>query len=93
LSSTADVHSRLDIYKAGQDDENDLLLNPARVLVTKWENMLDTEIGKAFTTWVQLYDPTNKEGGQYVVENYTGTQQTTDPKVPLYTRAPTDWRP
>lgn len=93
LSSTSEVQSKLTIYKAGSDDEKDLLLNPAHVLVAKEENLLNAEIGKAFTEWVGLYDLKNQDGGQYVVEKFTGTAQTKDPKEALYTRAPENWKP
>lgn len=56
MSSTEEVKPRLTVYEAGTDDEKDLLLNPAHVLVAKEKNLLDAEIGKAFTEWVGLYD-------------------------------------
>ncbi|KAF9443917.1 hypothetical protein P691DRAFT_796946 [Macrolepiota fuliginosa MF-IS2] len=90
LSSTPDVQSKLTIYKAGTDNETDLLLNPAHVLIAKTENLLDSELGKAFADWVGLYDSQNSDGGQYVVEKFTGNAQT---KEPLYTRAPENWKP
>jgi len=68
-------------------------LNPAHVLVAKEENLLNAELGEAFADWVGLYDPQNQDGGQYVVEQFTGKAQTKDPKEPLYTRAPENWKP
>ncbi|KAJ3575008.1 hypothetical protein NP233_g1378 [Leucocoprinus birnbaumii] len=91
LSSTADVQNALTIFKAGSDNETDILLNPARVLVAKPENTLDANITNAFAQWVVLYDAQNKQGGQYVAETYTGTAQTKQPFQPLYTRAPANW--
>lgn len=91
LSSTADVQSRLTIYKAGTDNETDILLNPARVLIAKTENTVDAALTSAFAEWVVLYDADNKDGGQYVAETYTGTAQTKQPFEPLYTRAPANW--
>lgn len=63
------------------------------MLVAKTENLLNAELGEAFTTWVGLYDPKNKEGGQYVAETYTGDAQIQKPAQPLYTRAPAGWKP
>lgn len=97
LSSSAEVQSRLEIYKQGQDtpgdEEEDILLNPAHVLVAQEENILNKSIGKAFVVWVQLYDAENREGGQWVVEHFTGFAQTGETKEPLYTRAPSNWSP
>lgn len=81
------------IYKAGTDNETDILLNPARVLIAKEENLLDAELGKAFGDWVGLYDSQNKDGRQNVVETFTGNAQTAETKEPLYTRAPENWKP
>ncbi|KAF9448069.1 hypothetical protein P691DRAFT_818191 [Macrolepiota fuliginosa MF-IS2] len=93
LSSTDDVRSRLEIYKEGKDDEKDLLLNPAHVLIAKEENLLNVDLGKGFAEWVQMYDQKNKDGGQYVVEQFVGFAQATEPRIPLYTRAPPNWNP
>ncbi|XP_006456300.1 hypothetical protein AGABI2DRAFT_211210 [Agaricus bisporus var. bisporus H97] len=93
LSSSPDVRSRLTIFKAGTDNETDILLNPARVLIAKEDNLVDKEIGQAFGKWVVLYDEQNKTGGQNVIETFTGTGQTGETKEPLYTRAPVNWSP
>ncbi|KXN81961.1 hypothetical protein AN958_03369 [Leucoagaricus sp. SymC.cos] len=92
LSSTTDVRSKLTIFKAGTDNETDILLNPAHVLIAKEGNLLNADIGKAFADWVNLYDPQNKDGGQYVAETFTGNAQSQNPQ-PLYTRAPGNWTP
>jgi ABC-type tungstate transport system permease subunit len=84
LSSTNETTSQLTIFKKGSDNATDLLLNPAHVLIAKEANLLDAEIGKAFAEWVVLYDPKNKDGGQYVAATYTGNGTQI-----LYTRAPT----
>lgn len=68
-------------------------MNPARVLIANEDKLLDKEIGKAFGEWVVLYDEQNKDGGQNVVESFTGTAQTGATKEPLYTRAPVNWSP
>jgi hypothetical protein len=78
----------LTIFKAGTDNETDILLNPARVLIAKEDKLLDKELGAAFGEWVALYDAQSKNGGQNVVETFTGSTQTGATKEPLYTRAP-----
>ena len=75
LSSPDSVTSALTIFKAGSDDANDLLLNPAHVLLGK--NTTDPTIPTAFLSWV-----VDSAGGQQVIANFTKNGQV------LYSKAP-----
>jgi ABC-type tungstate transport system permease subunit len=75
LSSPDSVTSALTIFKAGSDDANDLLLNPAHVLLGK--NTTDPTIAGAFLSWV-----VDSAGGQQVIANFEKNGQV------LYSKAP-----
>lgn len=65
------------IYKKGSDSEDDLLLNPAHVLLGSHTPSSNAEIAKEFMTWVA-----SKTGGQQVVADFRKNNQV------LYSQAP-----
>ena len=77
LSSPSSVTSKLKIFKAGTDNANDPLLNPAHVLLGSKANVNDKDIAAAFITWV-VGDP----GGQLVVSQFKKHGEV------LYSKAP-----
>ncbi|KXN81960.1 hypothetical protein AN958_03368 [Leucoagaricus sp. SymC.cos] len=86
LSSTAEVRSRLKVYKAGSDDQSDILLMPGHVLIGKEENLLDADVSRAFGKRIGMHDSVNQQSGQSMVEAFTGEAQTQEHKESLYTR-------
>jgi ABC-type tungstate transport system permease subunit len=79
LCSPKSTSSRLQVFKRGTDDANDLLLNPAHVLRGKRVSVANEMICKEFMSWV--VSPT---GGQRVVENFSKHGHL------LYSKAPSD---
>ncbi|KAI9571747.1 hypothetical protein HD554DRAFT_2213768 [Boletus coccyginus] len=66
LSSPNEVTSALTIFAEGGDtDPNDLLLNPAHVLLGAGANSTNEEIWNKFMEWVVAPD-----GGQLVIQNF-----------------------
>ncbi|KAG6819113.1 hypothetical protein H0H93_015358 [Arthromyces matolae] len=63
LSSPASVTDKLQIFKAGSDDADDPLLNPAHVL--RGSQAAIPEIAKQFVQWVAA-----KDGGQKVIAEF-----------------------
>lgn len=77
LSSPRSVTSQLKIFKAGTDDANDPLLNPAHVLLGSNASVNDKDIASAFIKWV-----VSEPGGQYVVSQFKKHGEV------LYSKAP-----
>jgi ribosome biogenesis protein BMS1 len=63
LSVDKKVEDQLTIYKRGQEDEHDLLLNPAHLLIGA--RAQDLAFAKEFAAWA-----TSKDGGQAVVAQF-----------------------
>ncbi|KAG6910327.1 hypothetical protein DXG01_011395 [Tephrocybe rancida] len=79
LSSPSTVTDGLQIFKAGSDNATDLLLNPARVLLSSKADPANEEIWKAFMEWVVSAD-----GGQKVIAEFQKNGEV------LYSQAPVE---
>lgn len=53
------------IFKLGSDDADDILLNPAHVLLSKKASTANQDVCKAFMGWVKA-----ENGGQKVIEHF-----------------------
>ncbi|KIJ98187.1 hypothetical protein K443DRAFT_680974 [Laccaria amethystina LaAM-08-1] len=76
LSSPPSVTSQLEIFKAGTDDADDPLLNPAHVLLGSNADLMNKDIANAFIMWVV------SEQGQHVVGHFKKHGEV------LYSKAP-----
>ncbi|KAF9459273.1 hypothetical protein BDZ94DRAFT_1172016 [Collybia nuda] len=65
LSSPTDITEKLTIFKAGSDDADDPLLNPAHVLLGSRVNASNAAMSKLFMKWVAM-----KTEGQKVVSEF-----------------------
>ena len=77
LSSPESVTSQLHIFKAGSDDADDPLLNPAHVLLGTKADSANQAVWKEFMSWV-----VSKDGGQKVIAGFEKGGQV------LYSQAP-----
>lgn len=75
LSLPTNLTQQATIYKAGSDDADDLLLNPAHLLVGK--KAQNPKMAQAFADWV-----VSAQGGQKVISAFTKNGQV------LYSKAP-----
>jgi ABC-type tungstate transport system permease subunit len=76
LSSPPSVTSQLEIFKAGTDDADDPLLNPAHVLLGSNADLMNKDIANAFIMWVVSGQ------GQHVVGHFKKHGEV------LYSKAP-----
>jgi len=65
LSSPVSVTAKLEIFKAGSDNESDPLLNPAHVLLASKADIAHLVVWTEFMKWVA-----QKDGGQAIIVNF-----------------------
>lgn len=75
LSSPKNITGTLEVYKAGSNDSNDMLLNPAHVLLGPQAK--HAEICAQFMEWV-----VSSDGGQKIIAGFQKNGQL------LYNKAP-----
>ncbi|RXW22430.1 hypothetical protein EST38_g3427 [Candolleomyces aberdarensis] len=78
LASPSNTAKNLEIFKAGGDDPDDLLLNPAHVLLGAKANPEDIAVGMAFLDWVN-----DSLGGRKVVKEFKKNGQVLYSEPPL----------